>query len=112
MDKLSNVTWLHPKQLRIQRFLSSIFGDSWSRKMRSLNSSARSPLTRDLSGLGFTEFSRNIQVSRPLLELCGRHVVMLQMKVPQIALFRQLVDNVTQGFTCSLVSLLVPRVPV
>ena len=40
------------------------------------------------------KFSRNIQVSRPLLELRGRHVVVLQMKVPQVALVRQLVDNV------------------
>ena len=35
------------------RVLSSIFADPWSRKMRSLKSSARSPLTWDLSGLGF-----------------------------------------------------------
>ena len=37
-------------------------------------------------------------MSRPLLELCGRHVVVLQMKVPQIALLRQL-ENVTWSFT-------------
>ena len=30
------------------------------------------------------------QLSRPILELCGRHVIMLQMEVPQVALFRQL----------------------
>ena len=34
-------------------------------------------------------------MNRPLLELCGRHVVVLQMEVPQIALFRQLVDDIT-----------------
>ena len=74
---------------------------AWSRKTRSPNSSARSPLTRDLSGLGFTElqrkhifttrwwksyFSKNVLVSRPLLELRGRHVVVIQMKVPQVVL--------------------------
>ena len=32
-------------------------------------------------------------MSRPLLELRGRHVVVLQM-VSQVALFRQLADNV------------------
>ena len=31
---------------------------------------------------------------RPLLELRGRHVVMLQMKVPQVALFRQVACDV------------------
>ena len=30
--------------------------------------------------------SKNVQVSCPLLELCGRHVVMFQVKVPQISL--------------------------
>ena len=54
MDRLLNVTWLHQKQSEIQK-LSPIFADPWSRKMKSPNSSARSPLTRDLSGLGFTE---------------------------------------------------------
>ena len=37
--------------------------------------------------------SRNVPVSRPLLELCGRHVIMLQMEVPQIAVFRQLAHD-------------------
>ena len=36
------------------------------------------------------KMSRNIQVSRPLLALCSRHVVILLMKVPQIAFFQQL----------------------
>ena len=40
------------------------------------------------------KFSRNVQVSRPLLALRGGHVVVLQMKVPQVALVRQLVVNV------------------
>ena len=55
MDMLSNVTWLHSKTVRNPKVLSPIFADPWSRKMRSPNSSARSPLTRDLSGLGFNE---------------------------------------------------------
>ena len=55
MDILFNVMWIHPKQSEIQSFLSPIFVDPWSKKMRYPNSSARSPLTRDLSGLGFVE---------------------------------------------------------
>ena len=35
------------------KFLPLMFADPWSNKMRSPNSSGRSPLTRDLSGLGF-----------------------------------------------------------
>ena len=46
--------------------------------------------------------SRNIQVSRSLLELSGRHVIMYQMKVLQVALFRQLAYDVALGFTCCL----------
>ena len=46
-----------------------------------------------------TNLSRNVQVSCPLLELCGRHVVVFQVKIPQVALFRQLVDDVSEGFT-------------
>ena len=42
--------------------------------------------------------SRNIQVSRPLLELRGGHVVVLPMKVPQVAFFRQLVGNFAESF--------------
>ena len=37
-------------------------------------------------------------MSRPLLELRGRHVVVLQVKVPQVALVRPLVDNVAESF--------------
>ena len=40
-------------------------------------------------------FSRNVQVNRPLLEMCGRHVIMLQMEVPQVAPFRQLAYDVS-----------------
>ena len=36
-------------------------------------------------------------MSRPLLELRGRHVVVLQVKVPQVALVKQLVDNVRRA---------------
>ena len=45
-----------------------------------------------------TNSSRNVQMSGPLLELCGRRVVVLQKKVPQIALCTQLADNVSEGF--------------
>ena len=38
-------------------------------------------------------------MSRPLLELRGRHVIILQMEVPQVALFRQLACDVALGFT-------------
>ena len=41
-------------------------------------------------------------MSRPLLELCGRHVIGRQMKVPEVALVRQLVDNVAESFTFCL----------
>ena len=45
MDRLPHEMWHHPMQSRIQRFC-----------LQSLpTSSARSPLTRDLSGLGFVE---------------------------------------------------------
>ena len=43
------------KTVRNPKVLSPIFADPWSRKLRSPNSSARSPPTRDLSGLGFME---------------------------------------------------------
>ena len=46
------------KTITNPKVLSLIFADPWSRKTRSPNSSARSPLTRDLSGLGFTEFQK------------------------------------------------------
>ena len=38
-------------------------------------------------------------MNRPLLELHARHVVVLQVKLPQVALVRQLVDNVAESFT-------------
>ena len=44
----------------------------------------------------------NIQVSRYLPELCGRHVIMFQMKVLQVALFKQLAYDVSWGFTFCL----------
>ena len=40
------------------------------------------------------QFSKNIQVSRPLLELSGRHLTMFQMEVAQVALFRHLAHDV------------------
>ena len=43
--------------------------------------------------------SRNVQVSCLLLELRGRHVVVFQVKVLQVAHVRQLVGNVLEGFT-------------
>ena len=46
--------------------------------------------------------SRNVQVGRPLLELRGRHVVALQVKAPQGALVKQLVDIVAVSFTFCL----------
>ena len=41
--------------IRNPKVLSPIFVDPWSKKLRYPNSSARNPLTRDLSGLGFVE---------------------------------------------------------
>ena len=55
MDMLSKVMWLYPKQSEIRRLYVQFLADPCSRKMRSSNFCARSPLTRDLSGLGFTE---------------------------------------------------------
>ena len=85
------------KKIRNPNVLSPIFVDPWSKKIRSPNSSALNPLTRDLPGLGFVElqnghvhstagkghkpFSRNVQVSCPLLEPRGGHVVVLHVKV-------------------------------
>ena len=55
-------------------------------------------------------------MSCPLLELCGRRVIMLEMEVPQVALVRQLVDKVSECFTFLLflarASPLTPVVPV
>ena len=81
--------------------------------MRSPNSSAHSRLTRGLSGLGFVEvwarlhhnlekvmnLSRDVQMSCPLLELRSRHVVVFQVKVPQISLIRQFIHDVAMIFT-------------
>ena len=92
-----------------------LFAEPLSKKMRSPTSSAFTPLTRDLSGLGFVELqdghvlhhmlvkvirlSWNIQMSCSLLKLCRRHVVVLQVKVFQVAHIRQLVDNVLECLT-------------
>ena len=46
-----------------------------------------------------TNSSRNIQMGGPLLELRGRHMVVLQVKVLQVTLVRQLVDIVAEYFT-------------
>ena len=43
--------------------------------------------------------SRNVQVSCPLLELRGGHVVVFQVKIHQISLIRQLVYDVAESFT-------------
>ena len=47
-------------------------------------------------------FFRNIQVSGPLLELRGGHMVVFQVKVLQVTLVRQLVDHVPESFTFCL----------
>ena len=41
--------------IRNPKVLSPIVADPWSRKMRSPNHSVCTPLTRDLSGLGFVK---------------------------------------------------------
>ena len=41
-------------------------------------------------------------MSRPLLELRSRHVVVHQVKVPQDAFVKQLVGNVAESFTFCL----------
>ena len=46
-----------------------------------------------------TNLSKNVQVSCSLLELRGRHVVMFEVMVLQIAKIRQLVDNFVKSFT-------------
>ena len=45
-----------------------------------------------------------VQGSRPLIELRGGHVVVLQLEVPQVVLVRQLVDHVAERFTFCLVA--------
>ena len=88
--------------------------------MRSPNSSARTPFARDLSSLGFielqnwhvfitflievTESSRKIQMSGPLLALRGGHVVVFQVKVLEVTLVIQLVDDVSECFTFRLLA--------
>ena len=42
---------------------------------------------------------RNVQVSRPLLELRSGHVVVFQVKLLQFPYVRQLVDHVLKSFT-------------
>ena len=75
--------------------------------MRSPHSSAFSPLTRVLSGsrlcpiakwtslyhmlVKVTKLPKNVQVSWSLLELCRRHVVVLQAQILQVVNIRQLV---------------------
>ena len=46
-----------------------------------------------------TNHSKNVQVSCPLLELCGRHMVMFQVKVPQIFHIKQFIYDVAKSFT-------------
>ena len=83
--------------------------------MRSPNYFALSPRTRDLSGFRLRRIagwaclhhvlvkvknlSKNVHVSCSLLELRGRHVVVFQVKVFQVAYVRQLVDTVLESFT-------------
>ena len=55
MDRLSIVMCFQSKQSKISKFLSPGHCRSMDQQMGSLNYSALSPLTRDLSGLGFTE---------------------------------------------------------
>ena len=43
--------------------------------------------------------SRHVQVSCSLLELCRRHVVMLQVKILQVAKVHPLFDNVLERTT-------------
>ena len=92
------------KIIRIPTVMSPIVVDPWSKKIRSPNSPVRNPLTRDLSGLGLRQIaewaclhhmlvktinlSRYVQVSCPLLELRSGHVVVFQVRVPQISLIR------------------------
>ena len=43
--------------------------------------------------------SRNVHVSCPLLELCNRHVVVFQVKIPQTSPIRQLIYDAAESFT-------------
>ena len=106
------------KTIRNPKVLSPTFADPCSRRMRSPNSSrpksaharsfrsrfrlnCRMGMSSPRVGRGH-RISRNVQVGRPLLELRGRHVVALQVKAPQGALVKQLVDNVAVSFTSCL----------
>ena len=42
---------------------------------------------------------KNVQVSGPLLEKRGGHVVVLHVKIPQVTLVRHLIDDVAESFT-------------
>ena len=55
MDMLSNVMWLHPKISEVERFCLQFLPIHGPKKMRSPNYTAKSPLTRELSGLGLIE---------------------------------------------------------
>ena len=46
-----------------------------------------------------TNLSRNVQVSCSPLELCRRHVAMLQVQILLVANIRQLVNNFLESFT-------------
>ena len=101
------------KTIRNPEVWSPVFAETWFKKMRSPRSSAGRPLTGDPCDLGLIDLqnghllvlievvniSRYVQVSRLLLELRGGHVVVLQVKVLQVALVRQLFDNVLEKFT-------------
>ena len=46
-----------------------------------------------------TNLPKNVQVSWSLLELCRRHVVVLQAQILQVVNIRQLVDKSLMSFT-------------
>ena len=43
------------------------------------------------------KLSRNVHVSCPLLELCNRHVVVFQVKIPQTSPIRQLIYDAAES---------------
>ena len=99
---LSNVMWwLHgPEKMRSPTFLLHEVRSRWIFLVSVLlncRMGMSSPRAVEVK-----KNSRNVQVSRPLLELRGRHVAVLQMKVPQVALVRQLYENVSESFTFCL----------
>ena len=105
----NSLTWTccHHPTIRNPKVWSPIFANPWSEKMRSPNYSVPSPLTGDLPGLVLLNcrmgcihhLPSNVQVCCPLLALRGGHVVVLQMKIPQVTLVRHLIDNVAESFT-------------